>query len=110
MSDVKDIAALRPDKLSGNSVNNKVIYIVIAEDPTSSKKTRAYLAERLDAHPAFAELGGWEANNINLAQCKDAKSVGDALELVKKDADREHLHLPWQRIIRIKVVKFAVNK
>lgn len=112
MKEIKVLEAIQDNKILSNSAN-KELYIVMMEDPTIKAKYRIYLAQRVDEKPATVNMVGWEITTINSeinAQLKEIKNYVDAVELAKKNGEElENLTIPWQKILRIKTLKFSVK-
>jgi hypothetical protein len=112
MSGNQDLSIQKIDKLTSNSTTNKVLYIVVVEDPTVEAHSRSYLSMRVDQMTMAAEMLGFEITKPRIiAQLENVVNYNDAIELVKKhNAVQESLISPWHRIIRIRKLKFNVTK
>lgn len=123
MKEVKDLGAIQDNRFLGNSTNTKELYIVVTDEPAAlvsktGKSAKAvnqtvYLAIRADETNATVKLSGYDVthNSDIIAQLKDAKTYNEALDYAKKEElEFQVLTFPWQRIIRIKQLKFTLAK
>lgn len=112
MTNIKDLGVIQNNQNLANSGNNKELYIVVTEDPSVKTKCRSYIAQRADEKPATVNIAGYEVtfnSEIN-AQLKDTRTYSDAIELAKKNSEElENLIIPWNRVIRIKTLKFSIK-
>lgn len=93
-------------KLANSS--NKLLYIVVIEDPTvKTKGLRFYATPKVDKAAAFIELIGFEVTDT---QVKQLKSWNDASELAEQgNLEVTHLCVPWQRVVSIKNANYRVK-
>lgn len=122
MKEIKDLGVIQDNRFSGNSTNTKELYIVVTDEPnvTVSKSGKSavisqttYLAIRADETGATVKLSGYDVthNSKIIAQLKDAKTYNEALDPAKNEnLEFQVLTFPWQRIIRIKQLKFTLAK
>lgn len=108
MSDIKELPTPNLERFSGNSSNNKALYVVVMEDPTVKGKVVNYFAKKISEKSFYLELTGYEVNTNYIAQMTNAKTFEDAVELAR-DGNKEQqiVYLPWNRILRIK--KYLLN-
>lgn len=113
--EIKDLSVVQNTRSNANS-SIKELYYVMVEDPTVKAKSRTHVATRVDMGSATAVMVGYEIvdrKNLEsiIAQIKN-KSYNDALELVKTASgeDLEVITIPWNKVIRIKTMKFTVTK
>lgn len=116
---ITELEAINPENVN-RAVNlgqtaNKELYIVVAEDPTTKTKYRAYITTKTNAGDPMLKFIGYEITKNYSTVMSALKNTNivypDALELVKKHSeDLESLDLPWHRIIRVKTIKFAEKK
>lgn len=124
MKEIKDLGAIQDNRFSGNSTNTKELYIVVTDEPditkvSKSKKTLTttketiYLAVRVDETNATVKMSGYNVthNSELIAQLKNAISYNDAIDIAKNEnLELQVLTFPWQRIIRIKQLKYTLTK
>lgn len=124
MKEIKDLGAIQDNRFSGNSTNTKELYIVVTDEPgvmKVAKSTRTltptketiYLAVRADETNATVKMSGYNVthNSELIAQLKNAKTYNDAIDLAKNEnLEFQVLTFPWQRIIRIKQLKYTLTK
>jgi hypothetical protein len=124
MKEIKDLGAIQDNRFSGNSTNTKELYIVVTDEPgvmkvakstktlTPTKET-IYLAVRADETNATVKMSGYNVthNSELIAQLKNAKTYNDAIDIAKNEnLEFQVLTFPWQRIIRIKQLKYTLTK
>ena len=110
MSNGNILATGKVDVINNVNNNTKVLYIVIAEDPSAKGKVRSFVAaQKIVVTPTFLEVYGFEVNNEILAQIKSTETFEDAIELAKKGNSIENVKFPWHRIVRINEYKMLVK-
>lgn len=124
MKEIKDLGAIQDNRFSGNSTNTKELYIVVTDEPGVTKvakstktltptKETIYLAVRADETNATVKMSGYNVthNSELIAQLKNAKTYNDAIDIAKNEnLEFQVLTFPWQRIIRIKQLKYTLTK
>lgn len=121
MKEIKDLEVTQDSRFSGNSTNMKELYIVVTEElATSGKGTKnvptketIYLAIRADESVSTVKMSGYDVTyNIQIiAQLKDAKTYNEAINIAKNEnLEFQVLTFPWQRIVRIKQLKYTLAK
>lgn len=124
MKEIKDLGAIQDNRFSGNSTNTKELYIVVTDEPGVTKvakstktltptKETIYLAVRADETNATVKMSGYNVthNSELIAQLKNAKTYNDAIDIAKnQNLEFQVLTFPWQRIIRIKQLKYTLTK
>ena len=95
----------KANRSMGNSTN-KLLYILVVEDPTLKEKCRLFATTKVDKMTAFAEVIGYEITN---AQSNKLKTWDDVVELVNtKNGSIElvNISFPWHRVISIRNVTY----
>lgn len=123
MKEIKDLGTIQDNRFSGNSTNTKELYLVLVDEPnvvftSKSKKSisvnqTTYLGIRADETFSAVKISGYDiTNNVNITTLlKKAKTYNEVIDSIK-DAELEFqvLTFSWQRIIRIKQLKFTQTK
>lgn len=91
------------NKTIGNSTN-KLLYILVVEDPTVKQNCRIFATSKVDKMAAFADIIGYEITN---AQSNKLKTWDDVIELAN-DGNIELINIsfPWHRVINIRNVTY----
>ncbi len=93
----------KANKLLGNSTN-KLLYIVVTEDPSIEAKIRYFATTKVDKNAYTVDLVGLEVTN---AQNNKLETWDDAIELAKEGKlEMQSIAFPWHRIISIKNVSY----
>ncbi len=111
--EIKDISSTNIVKNNNNSAT-KELYIVTVEDPTIKAKSRVHIATRVDMGPVAAVMVGYEIVDRTLVEeIANSKTVSynDAVDRLKSSGqDFEVITIPWNKVIRIKTVKYNISK
>lgn len=113
MKEIKDLEAIQDNRFSGNSTNTKELYIVVTDELFTKTKETIYLAVRADEAVSTVKMSGYDvsSNSEIIAQLKSAKTYNEAIDLAKKEKlEFQVLTFPWQRIKRIKQLKYTIVK
>jgi len=106
---IQDASAIqKADSLTANSAN-KLLYIVVTEDPTSKDEVKYFATSKVDKLTNFAEVIGYEVTSV---QMKQIKTWNDVTELANKSKSMEIVNMtfPWHRVISIRNVSYKKAK
>lgn len=119
MSNIHDVPQQNASEFYSNNqakTSNKEVYIIVTEDPTIKAKFTTYVQ---GINPKqignFLEIVGSKVTNNNILETLAQKQKEDithinALKIVKKECEeQEHLQIPINKIVRIKVLKFKTK-
>ena len=90
----------------GNSTN-KLLYMLVVEDPTTKTNSRIFITSKVDRMAAFADVIGYEITSI---QSSKLKTWDDAVELANKERlEVISIAFPWHRVISIRNVSYKTK-
>ena len=97
--------------------NTKDVFIIVIEDllrPSKVYPVRIYFTTRCEEGIANIKFTGQDitiGSKELLAKFKNIKSYNEAIELIEKEnLEKEILTIPWNKVTRIKTLKFNLNK
>lgn len=87
-----------------SSSTNKMLYILVVEDPTAKEKYRLFATTKIDKMAGFSDVIGYEITN---AQSSKLKTWDDATALAEKqELEVVSFSFPWHRVISIRNVSY----
>ena len=87
-----------------SSSANKMLYILVVEDPSLKAKTRYFATQKVDKMASFADIIGYEVTD---AQSSKMKTWDDATALAEKqEKEIVSISFPWHRVISIRNVSY----
>lgn len=101
--------ALALEKANRNiaSSTNKMLYILVVEDPSLKAKTRYFATQKVDKTAGFADIVGYEVTN---AQSSKLKTWDDATTLAEtQELEIFNISFPWHRVISIRNVSYKLK-
>jgi hypothetical protein len=99
-------ALANANKMLGNSAN-KLLYILVTEDPSNKTQVRYFATAKVDKLATYVDLVGYEVTN---AQSNKLKTWDDVTELAKKGKlEILNISFPWQRVINIRNVSYKIK-
>ncbi len=113
VKNIHEISSISPGNQA--KTTNKELYIIVTEDPTLKVNFRTHIATKHVSTESTVKFIGWEVTGSAKTVVEELKNTNiiytDAVEIVKKySSDLESLEIPWQKIIRVKTIKFAEKK
>ena len=93
------------------SGHNKELYIVTIEGQKVNDNPIIYIfvSTRLDEGSAAIKISGWDVSDIDiLRDFKNVKNYNEALAVVKL-FELQILTIPWNRILKIRQLKFSTD-
>lgn len=102
--DLQDSNILKNIDRNMNNSTNKLLYLLVVEDPSVKTKTRIFATGKLDKNAAFVDMFGYEITNVHSTQLK---TWNDAVELANKESiELVNMSFPWQRVLSIRNVNY----